>query len=92
MVRTKVDNLKEEVKRLEEQSALEQEYAQAKPEPEIERAVQQERHKWQEIEGKFISELAEAKKQLSELKHSVESMSSSINDSTDSVAQVYTYQ
>ena len=88
-VRTEVDNLKEEVKRLEEQSALEQEYAQAKCELEIERAVQQERRKWQEIEGKLISELAEAKKQLSESKHNVESLSSSINGSTDSVAQAF---
>jgi len=41
-VRTEVDNLKEEEKWLEEQFALEQKYAQAKRELEIERAVQQE--------------------------------------------------
>jgi len=56
MVRTEVDNLRE-VKQLEEKSTLEQEYAQAKLELEVERAVHQERHKWQEIKGKLISEL-----------------------------------
>ena len=69
---------------------MEQEYAQAKFELEIEKAVQQEKRKRQEIEGKLISELAEAKKQPSELKYSVESVSSSVNGSTDSIAQEYT--
>ena len=75
MVRTEVDNLREEVKGGEEQSTLEQEYAQAKLELAIERTVQQGRRKWQEIE------LAEAKKQLSESKDSVES----VNGNTDSI-------
>ena len=88
-MRTKADNLREEVKQIEEQSTLEQEYAQAKLELKIERAVQQEGCKWQEIEGKLISELAEAKKQLSESKDSVKNVSSDINGSPNSVTQAY---
>ena len=51
--------------------------------------MQQERHKWQEIEGKLISELAEAKKQLSESKDSVESVSLGIIGSTDNATQAF---
>ena len=44
---------------------LGQEYAKAKLELEVEKAVQQEKLEQQETEGKLLEELAEARKQLS---------------------------
>ena len=67
--RTKVDSLREEVKRLKgealESSAVEQEYVRAKLELEVEKAVLQEKQRWQETEDKLLKELAKVTEQLS---------------------------
>ena len=68
-VRTEVDSLREEVKRLEgevlESSAVEQEYVRAKLELEVEKAVLPEKRSWQETEDKLLKELVEVREQLS---------------------------
>ena len=65
---------------------LEQEYAKAKLELEVEKAVQQEKLEWQETEGKLLEELAEARKQLS--KASVV-QSESVNQNNSIYTSVY---
>ena len=85
-----VASLREEVIRLEdealERSMLEQEYAKAKLELEVEKAVSQEKLEWQETERKLLEELAEARKQLS--KASVV-QSESVNQNNSIYSSVY---